>query len=58
MKTRHIALVMLATTTHLVAFAHQGHGIEGSGHWHATDTLGFVGMAAIVSVAWFLGKGD
>ncbi len=57
MKTRHIALVILAATTHLGAFAHEGHGIEGTAHWHASDTLGFVGMAAIVAVAWFLGKG-
>ena len=57
MKNRHIALVILASTTCLGAFAHEGHGIEGSAHWHATDTLGFVGMAAIMALAWFLGKG-
>jgi hypothetical protein len=33
-----------------LAFAHDGHGLSGA-HWHATDTLGFVGLAAIVGVA-------
>ena len=32
------------------ALAHEGHGLAGP-HWHATDTLGFVVLAAIVGVA-------
>ncbi len=36
------------------AFAHEGHGIPGPSHWHATDTFGLV--AAVLAVAiglWF-----
>ncbi|HEU5295270.1 MAG TPA: hypothetical protein VFU71_10805 [Burkholderiaceae bacterium] len=33
-----------------LALAHDGHGLSGA-HWHATDTLGFVVLAAIVGVA-------
>jgi hypothetical protein len=37
-------------------FAHDGHGLLGA-HWHATDTLGFVAVAAMIAVAiWFSRK--
>ncbi len=38
------------------AFAHENHGLEGA-HWHATDTWGFVAVAALVALAVWLGKG-
>jgi Co/Zn/Cd efflux system component len=39
------------------AFAHDGHGLFGS-HWHASDTLGFVGVVVAIAVAlwWSSGK--
>ena len=39
-----------------LALAHEGHGISGA-HWHATDTLGFVALAAIVAVALWATRG-
>jgi Co/Zn/Cd efflux system component len=40
----------------LPALAHEGHGLFGS-HWHATDALGFVGVAAAAALAiWWLKK--
>jgi hypothetical protein len=37
----------------LPALAHDGHGLFGS-HWHATDTLGFIGAGAVIVLAvWF-----
>jgi len=46
----------LTLTTALVtlpALAHEGHGLFGS-HWHASDTLGFVAVAALAGlVIWF-----
>jgi hypothetical protein len=45
------SLAMTALTTH----AHDGHGLFGS-HWHATDALGFVGVAALVGVAIWLSR--
>lgn len=38
------------------AFAHENYGLEGA-HWHATDTWGFVAVAALVALAVWLGKG-
>jgi hypothetical protein len=38
------------------AFAHDGHGLGISAHWHATDTLGFLAAAALVAVAFYFGK--
>jgi len=31
-------------------FAHDGHGLAGI-HWHATDTLGFVAVSALIATA-------
>ena len=39
-----------------VARAHEGHGLLGS-HWHATDVLGFVGVAMAVGVAIWWTRG-
>ena len=36
-------------------FSHEGHGFQGI-HWHATDTLGFVAVAAMVAVAVWLSR--
>jgi len=41
-----------------LAVAHEGHGIEGASHYHATDVWGFVSMAvAAALVWWFTGRG-
>ena len=46
------ALAWLAHTAH----AHEGHGLPGA-HWHATDVLGFVALAAAIgAVIWFTRK--
>ena len=47
-----IPLYAIGTT----AFAHDGHGLGTSAHWHATDVLGFVVAAAVLAVAIYLGK--
>ena len=40
------------------AFAHEGHGMDGVSHYHATDAWGFVVMAFIMVVVWwFTGRG-
>ncbi len=39
----------------LLAAAHDGHGLQGS-HWHASDTWGFVTLAAIAAAALWLGR--
>ena len=57
MNTKYLAILLSGALTHLGAFAHEGHGMEGSAHWHATDTLGFVGLAVVAALVWFIGKG-
>ena len=50
--TKLLVSTALASTT-MTALAHDGHGLFGS-HWHATDTLGFTGAAAVIALAvWF-----
>jgi hypothetical protein len=45
---------VLSLFTHS-ARAHDGHGL-GLSHWHATDTLGFVVVAALLAAAIYFGK--
>lgn len=47
-----VGLVALLTTS---AQAHDGHGLAGI-HWHATDVLGFIGLAVVVAAAIWLGR--
>jgi hypothetical protein len=47
---------MLVSTISTAALAHDGHGLGGSTHWHASDALGFVVAAALVAVAFYFGK--
>jgi uncharacterized membrane protein YeiB len=47
---------MLTSVIGTAAFAHGGHGLGGSPHWHATDALGFVVAAALIAVAVYFGK--
>ncbi len=36
------------------AHAHEGHGIAGASHWHATDAVGLLVLAVAVGlVVWF-----
>ncbi|MFZ2737491.1 MAG: hypothetical protein WBI20_12225 [Burkholderiaceae bacterium] len=52
MKTS-ITLLSTITTS---ALAHDGHGL-GSQHWHATDTWGFIALAAMLGLAIWLRRG-
>jgi hypothetical protein len=49
-------VLMLTSTIGSATLAHDGHGLGGSTHWHATDALGFVIAAALVAVAVYFGK--
>jgi len=56
MNTKYLFVLLSGALTHLGAFAHEGHGLPGSAHWHATDTLGFVGLGAVALAVWFINK--
>ena len=47
--TRLAALFMLAAP--VLARAHEGHGMDGVSHWHATDTAGLVLVALLAALA-------
>jgi hypothetical protein len=56
MNTKYLAILLSGAATHFGAWAHEGHGLAGSAHWHATDTLGFVGLAVVAAAVWYINK--
>ncbi len=40
----------------LLAHAHEGHGIEGASHYHATDVWGFLALVGVIAVMWWMGR--
>jgi hypothetical protein len=49
-------LTAAALLAPLLASAHDGHGLPGASHWHATDTLGLLLVALLAVGAWYLGR--
>jgi len=50
--------VYVASAGASAAFAHDGHGMGGGAHWHATDVWGFVVVGALSALAvWISRKG-
>lgn len=38
----------------IAAQAHEGHGLPGASHWHATDTAGLLLVGGLAAIAlWF-----
>jgi hypothetical protein len=56
MKKISAALACAALSLSPLTWAHDGHGLSGSSHWHATDVWGFVGLCALVMMAIFVGR--
>ena len=58
MKTLHpfaaAAATLLATPAVL---AHEGHGLPGASHWHASDAWGLALSLGVAAVAWWLSRG-
>lgn len=51
-----LSALSLTALCALPAWAHEGHGLPGASHWHGTDVLGFVAVAAgVAAVTWFRG---
>ena len=46
-------LAAAAALTATRAQAHEGHGLPGASHWHATDALGLVLVVALAAGAWW-----
>ncbi len=45
-------LAAAAASLATAAQAHEGHGLPGASHWHATDVVGIVVVVALVAGAW------
>ena len=52
MKTALLAPLALP----VAAWAHEGHGLPGASHWHASDTHGLLLVAALVAVGCWLAR--
>ncbi len=46
-------LITTLTLLPLFAHSHEGHGIDGASHYHATDVWGFVALAVVAAVIWW-----
>ena len=57
MKHNTLIATLAALLSTGAAQAHEGHGLPGISHWHSTDVLGFIAVAALVAgVLWFKGR--
>jgi hypothetical protein len=50
MKTLLAAAAALIPT---LTRAHEGHGMPGASHWHATDAVGLLVVVALAAGAWW-----
>ena len=57
MKHNTLITILAALLSTGAAHAHEGHGLPGISHWHSTDVLGFIAVAALVAgFIWFKGR--
>ena len=49
-------LFSLISLSPALVLAHEGHGIEGASHYHATDVWGFVIALAVGAAMWWMGR--
>jgi hypothetical protein len=56
---KFIAVQAIITPASIV-FAHDGHGLDffGSSHWHVSDTVGLIALAAIIALTLWLSRGS
>ncbi len=56
MNTPKLLMLLSGAISPWIALAHEGHGLQGSAHWHATDVPGYIGVAMVAALLWFIGK--
>ena len=49
-------LLSLFAVLPTLVLAHEGHGMAGASHYHATDVWGFVIALAVGTVMWWMGR--
>jgi hypothetical protein len=52
----HKVLTLITLLVPLIAAAHAGHGLASTSHWHASDTLGLLLVAALSAGAWWFSR--
>ena len=50
-------ILLLVALWPVLSWAHEGHGMEGASHYHATDVWGFFAALAVIAVMWWMGRG-
>ena len=53
---RQACATILLWGTALASQAHEGHGLPGSSHWHASDSLLWLGALAVGLAAWWFSR--
>ena len=53
---RRGAALLAAAASPVLARAHEGHGMPGASHWHATDVAAFAVAAVAVALVLWLGR--
>jgi len=46
------ATAVLSALSAVPAFAHEGHGLPGPSHWHASDALLLLAAAVVAGLWW------
>jgi len=49
---KQLTAAALALGPTAACLAHEGHGLPGSHHWHASDSLLWLGAAAVAVLLW------
>jgi hypothetical protein len=53
---KNLFRAVLASVASGTALAHEGHGLHGASHWHASDVTGFVLVGAIAALVLWLAR--
>lgn len=57
MKSIPLPVSVFSALVAVESFAHEGHGMTGSDHWHASDAWGLAAFAVVLGVACWRGRG-
>ncbi|HEU4458636.1 MAG TPA: hypothetical protein VFR90_05895 [Methylibium sp.] len=53
---KHRLLAAASAALAFTARAHEGHGLPGAAHWHASDSWGWIALAVIAAAALAWGR--
>ncbi|MBL0420814.1 hypothetical protein JI739_10705 [Ramlibacter sp. AW1] len=57
MKLHRISAATVGVLASTLAIAHEGHGLSGGSHWHATDVFGLLLAGGLAALAWWFFRG-